>query len=150
MQGRFKPANPHKYIGNPDKIIFRSSWELRLFKYLDAMPGILRWASEEFSIPYLSPIDGKVHQYFPDAFVIYKNKSGELVKEIIEIKPYNESIMDSNVIAAMPDGAQKNILLTNKAKWKAASLFAQRNGLSFRVLTERSLFVKKARNGKKT
>ena len=34
-KGRFTPQNPKKYNGNSDNIIYRSSWELRVMKYLD-------------------------------------------------------------------------------------------------------------------
>ena len=92
-KGLFTPRNPTKYLGDSSKIIYRSSWELRLFVYLDSTPAVLQWASEEFSIPYLSPLDGKVHQYFPDALVVYRDKYNVIQKEIIEIKPYKESVL---------------------------------------------------------
>ena len=49
-------------MGNPTNIIYRSSWELRVMNYFDRNPNILQWASEEFSIPYRSPIDGGRHR----------------------------------------------------------------------------------------
>lgn len=137
--GRFIPKRPEKYLGNPDKIIFRSSWELRLFQWLDTTPAVLQWASEEFSIPYLSPFDNKVHQYYPDALVIYKDKFGNLKKEIIEIKPYKET-----VLTPKSTDRDKAAYIVNQAKWKAAAHFAAQQGLSFRVITEKTMFA----NGK--
>jgi hypothetical protein len=64
MQGRFKPMNPQKYKGDPSNIIYRSSWELKLLQYLDKHPQIDWYASEELVIPYMSPIDGRMHRYF--------------------------------------------------------------------------------------
>ena len=65
-KGVFKPKNPSKYRGDPTNIIYRSRWELLFMRYLDNNSGIKEWASEELIIPYRSPIDGRVHRYFPD------------------------------------------------------------------------------------
>jgi len=134
-RGLYKPKHPEKYLGNPARIVFRSSWELFLFKWLDNTPAVVQWASEEFSIPYLSPIDGQVHQYFPDALVVYKDKYGNLQKEIVEIKPYKETVLTPK---ATP--RDKQALVVNEAKWKAADRFAQQNGLRFRVITEKTIW----------
>lgn len=135
MKGLFRPQNPAKYLGDPAKIIFRSSWELTLFKWLDKTPAVLQWASEEFSIPYLSPVDNAVHQYYPDALVIYKDKFGNLKKEIIEIKPYKET-----VLTPKSTERDKYALMVNQAKWKAAARFAEIQGMGFRVVTEKTLY----------
>ena len=73
-QGKFKPRNPQKYRGDSTNIIYRSGWELKLMSYLDKHPGVLLWNSEEIVIPYRSPIDGKMHRYFPDFYVEMINK----------------------------------------------------------------------------
>ena len=44
-QGRFKPKNPSKYMGDPTNIIYRSSWELRLMSYLDDHKNVTAQAS---------------------------------------------------------------------------------------------------------
>jgi hypothetical protein len=137
MKGRFIPKHPEKYLGNPERIIFRSSWEVRLFKWLDSTPAVLQWASEEFSIPYLHPFEKRVAQYYPDALVIYKDKFGNLKKEIVEIKPYKETVLTPKA-----SDQDKYALAVNQAKWKAAADFAAKQGMSFRVLTERSMFSK--------
>ena len=49
--GKFVPKNPDKYTGNVSTIIYRSLWEFKLMKYLDAHDEIVRWASEEIVIP---------------------------------------------------------------------------------------------------
>lgn len=135
MKGRFIPKNPQKYLGNPANIIFRSSWEVKLFQWLDRTPAVLQWASEEFSIPYLSPVDNAVHQYYPDALVIYKDKFGNLKKEIVEIKPYKETVLTKRAT-----DRDKYALMINQAKWKAAARFAELQGMTFRVITEKSMF----------
>jgi hypothetical protein len=135
MKGRFIAKNPQKYLGNPGNIIFRSSWELKLFQWLDRTPAVMQWASEEFSIPYLSPVDNAVHQYYPDALVIYKDKFGNLKKEIVEIKPYKETVLTPKAT-----DRDKMALIMNTAKWKAAARFAELQGMTFRVITEKSMF----------
>lgn len=138
MHGRFIPKNPSKYLGDANKIIGRSSWEFVLFKYLDSTPAVVQWASEEIAIPYLSPLDNRVHQYYPDAFVIYKDKYGNLKKELIEIKPYKET-----VLTPKSTDRDKIALAVNHAKWKYASEFAIKQGIIFRIVTERALFPNK-------
>lgn len=135
MKGRFIPKNPQKYLGNAANIIFRSSWEVKLFQWLDRTPAVLQWASEEFSIPYLSPADNAVHQYYPDALVIYKDKFGNLKKEIVEVKPYKETVLTKRAT-----DRDKYALMINQAKWKAAARFCELQGMTFRVITEKSMF----------
>jgi hypothetical protein len=135
ISGRFIPKNPHKYAGNPNNIMFRSTWELRFMQFIDSKDSILKWASEEIKIPYVSPLDGLVHHYFPDFVIVYTDKSGAIQKEIIEIKPASQSIAER----AKSDH-DKAALLVNIAKWEFASRFAAQRGMTFRVLTEDSLF----------
>lgn len=135
MKGRFIPKNPQKYLGNSDRIIGRSSWEFRLFQWCDSTPAVLQWASEEFSVPYLSPIDNKVHQYYPDALVVYRDKFGNIKKEIVEVKPYKETVRT-------PKSTERDLiaLAINEAKWKAAVRFAEQQGMTFRIITEKTMF----------
>ena len=86
-KGYFKPRNPSKYMGDPTTIIYRSSWELKLMRYLDSHSDVIKWASEEFSIPYVSPIDGKVHRYFPDFLVKKRSLNKSIETVVIEVKP---------------------------------------------------------------
>jgi len=76
-QGRFRPQKPEKYKGDPTKIVYRSSYELKFMQYCDLTESVNEWRSEEFFIPYISPLDNKVHRYFPDFFVKYKDKNGK-------------------------------------------------------------------------
>jgi hypothetical protein len=73
-QGRFKPKNPKKYMGDPTNIIYRSGWEFKLMRYLDVHPDVIEWGSEELIVPYRSPIDGRMHRYFPDFLVKQINR----------------------------------------------------------------------------
>lgn len=137
--GRFIPKNPQKYVGKSAKnIMFRSRWELSFMKWLDGTDAVLRWGSEELAIPYVHPVDGRVHRYFPDMIIMYIDKAGQVKKEIIEIKPYSESVETPKMTPR--DAAA---LQVNKEKWKYASDWAERNGATFRVITEKTLFRQK-------
>ena len=139
----FKPQYPEKYQGNPNNIICRSSWERKFCQWCDTNPNILKWASEEFSIPYVSPVDGKVHRYFPDALIEYKDATGKVKKAIIEIKPLKQTKPP-----APRSRVTKSYLYecktyaVNEAKWKAASEFAKDNSVEFRIITENELGIK--------
>jgi len=134
--GRFIPRHPEKYLGNPDNIFFRSSWEITFLKWLDMTPAVLRYGSEELAIPYLHPIDKKVHRYFPDAVVIYKDKDGNIKKEVVEIKPYKETVMTPKT-----SDRDKLVIAVNHAKWEAAQRFCATNGMTFRVVTEKTMYA---------
>ena len=134
--GRFIPKNPAKYVGNPNNIMFRSSWELQFFKWLDASEAVLRWGSEELAIPYISPLDMRVHRYFPDIIILYKHKDGSVKKEIVEVKPYAQSVATPRM-----SDRDRQALIVNEAKWKAAADYAEKMGAKFRVITERTMFA---------
>ena len=86
-KGRYQPSYPRKYKGNPSNIIYRSLWERKFMVYCDLNENILEWGSEEIAIPYRSPIDNRVHRYFPDFYVKLKETTGKIKKYIIELKP---------------------------------------------------------------
>jgi hypothetical protein len=85
-QGEWKPNNPAKYIGKYP-ITYRSSWELSVFRVLDAHPSVTQWASESISIPYQHPLTGKWHFYIPDLMIVFTDKTGSRRAELVEIKP---------------------------------------------------------------
>lgn len=142
-QGIYKPQNPHKYKGNFDNIVFRSSWERRVMVYLDTNPSILEWNSEEIVIPYMSPIDNRIHRYFVDFYVKAKTKDN-LIKEMLwEVKPESQTVQPKQ---------QKRITKryinevttwgVNEAKWKAANGFCKDRGWAFMLITEKNLGIK--------
>jgi hypothetical protein len=135
FKARYIPKNPQKYVGNPNNIQCRSSWEIAVCKFFDLSTSVIRWASEEISVPYISPVDGRVHRYFPDFIVSYLDARGNIQQEIVEVKPLKES---DERFAKTP--VDKSRFLVNKAKWEAAAKFASSNGMSFRVITELSIF----------
>jgi hypothetical protein len=138
-QGIYTVKNPQKYVGkhNPK---YRSGWELRVMMFLDENKHITNWASESISIPYRSPLDGKIHQYIPDFFVVYQNKHSRQIAEVVEIKPKKQSLVESRVASAK----DRAIVAVNHAKWASAMAWCKAQGYTFRVITEDDLF----RNGK--
>ena len=144
-KGKFRPTNPHKYNGDPTNIIYRSSWELKLMIYLDEHSDIVKWASEEFRIPYKSPIDGKRHRYYPDFWI--KKKNGRCV--IIEVKPAAQTKppdpkKKNNTKSGRPSRRYLNEVKTygiNEAKWKAAYAYCRDRKWEFKIMTEKDLGV---------
>ena len=142
--GRFKPKNYKKYKGDPTNVFYRSLWERRFMVYCDNNPNILEWGSEEIIIPYKSPLDKKVHRYFPDFFIKYKNSSGKIIREIIEVKPKNHlSPPKEPKRKTKRYLGEVNTYIINQAKFKAAEEFCKDRKLGFRILTEEHLVPKK-------
>lgn len=148
-QGFFRPRNPQKYKGDPTNIVYRSSWELRLFMYLDSHPNVLKWGSEEVIIPYKSPIDNRWHRYFPDVYVEQINIEGKKQTVLIEIKPDAQTRPPDPSRAKTAKGRPSKKYLTevmtwgvNEAKWKAAEEYCKDRGWVFQIMTEKQLFGK--------
>lgn len=137
----YKPSHPEKYLGNSNNIICRSSWERQFCRYCDVNPNIVKWASEEFSIPYISPVDGRPHRYYPDFLIEVKEKSGKLKKYVIEIKPKKQTLPP-----VKKKRVTKGFILeaktyaVNQAKWKAAVNFCKDNLIEFKIITEDELY----------
>ena len=142
-KGYFKPRNPSKYMGDPTTIIYRSSWELKLMRYLDSHSDVIKWASEEFSIPYVSPIDGKVHRYFPDFLVKKRNQNKSIETVVIEVKPKIQTTAPT-----VQKKANKRYIRevytwgVNSAKWEAAKRYCDHREWKFVIMTEHELGIK--------
>lgn len=139
-QGKYVPKNPQKYIGKHTPK-YRSGWELTFMKFCDSNDHVIYWASEAIAVPYRNPFTGKPSQYIPDFFVVYQNKFGKQIAEVVEIKPKKQSLIESKV-ANLKD---RMVVALNHAKWQAAMAYCKQNGYVFRVITEDDLFY----NGRK-
>lgn len=134
--GIFKPTNPQKYVGDHTNIIWRSTWECRVMTWLDKNPNVVSWASEELIVPYISPVDGRWHRYFPD-FLVKVNTQQGLKTILIEVKPKRQT---------QPPKQQKRVTKkyitevttwgVNQAKWKAAEEYCLDRGWEFKIFTE--------------
>jgi len=137
-QGWFEPKNPSKYVGK-HKPRYRSGWELTFMTFCDTNKNVTYWASEAIAVPYRNPITGKQANYIPDFFVVYQNKYGKSIAEVVEIKPKKQSLIESRTASAK----DKMVVAVNHAKWQAAMAYCKSQGYTFRVITEDDLF----RNG---
>jgi hypothetical protein len=102
----------------------------------DKHPSIIKWASESVSVPYRNPLTGKMTLYIPDLVLIYEDKNGEQRAEMIEIKPEKESPLFEGKVSK----ETRLVQAINAAKWQAAAAWCSKNGMKFRVLTEREMF----------
>jgi hypothetical protein len=142
-KGFFKPKNPQKYRGDVNNIIYRSRWELVFMDWLDSHSDILEWGSEEFFIPYKSPIDGKIHRYFPDFYVKRRSRDGKIDTLIIEIKPLaqtKEPKKQTKITKRYINEVQTWGI--NSSKWKAAEHFCEDRKWKFQIITEKELGIK--------
>jgi hypothetical protein len=137
----FKPKNPQKYKGDSTNIWTRSSWETRVMKYLDTHPQVIWWSSEELFIPYKSPVDNKVHRYFPDFIFEIVDKQGKKTVHMWEIKPHKQT--QKPVIKRKTKQAllEMKTYVVNQEKWKAAELFCLEHGWKFSIITEKELGI---------
>ena len=135
-KGKYKLKNPKKYVGDPNKVVFRSLWERNVFRWCESQSNIVEWCSEEVVIPYVCKTDNKVHRYFIDIY--FKTKDGK--KYLIEIKPKKETSPPKK-----PQRRSKRYLsesltfIKNQSKWEAATQFAKDNGVTFQIWTEDTL-----------
>jgi hypothetical protein len=141
-QGLYLCKNPEKYVGDVAKIVYRSSWERKFMIYADTNPQVLKWGSEELVIPYMSPVDNRVHRYFPDFIMMVQTNAGLIKKYLVEVKPEAQTL---------PPVAKRNTkrlyeetktYAVNTAKWRAAEEFCTKHDLTFMVITEKHLNIK--------
>lgn len=142
-KGYYTPRHPEKYVGDltKRKIVYRSSWELDFCRFLDNNTSVIRWGSEEFAIPYVKPTDKRVHKYYPDFWIEYVDKDGNVIQEVIEIKPSTQVQRPTTVGKKQKQQLYEQITYAiNMAKWKAAQEFCDKYGMKFRIITENTQF----------
>jgi hypothetical protein len=140
VQGVFTAQNAQKYKGK-FPIIYRSSLELKVMRWFDTNNNIVTWGSESVIIPYISPLDGRMHRYFVDFIAVLKEANGNLKKFIIEIKPHKQTIKPE----ATKNKKVKTMIyeqtewVRNQAKWSAAEAWGKTKGYDFIILTEKHI-----------
>lgn len=151
-QDFFVPKNPHKYVGNKDRIIFRSSWESRFMVWCDLHPDIAKWNSEGIVVPYYSPIDNKMHRYYLDFWIMMQDDRGNQKQYLIEIKPNAQTKPPNKKLQGkVNEGSattsqlkrynrELRTYIVNQAKFAAATKFAAERGMEFKVCDENFLF----------
>jgi hypothetical protein len=144
LKGQYVIKNPKKYMGNANNVIYRSSWELLVFRFLDTKPSVLSWCSEGIQIPYYNPFTKRQTVYIPDLLIVFEVK-GKRWAEMVEIKPLKEvpGVMAEDAKMKKLSTKDKAAQVLNAAKWQAAMAFCKKRGIRFRIMTERDLgFIK--------
>ena len=142
-KSRYYPSFPKKYKGDPNNIICRSSWERKMCRWCDLNENVLQWGSEEFSIPYISPIDNRIHKYFPDFIVKLRESSGRIRTYVIEVKPKKQTRPPKPGKRKTKSFIYETMeYAKNQAKWKAAEEFCADRMIEFKIITEDELGIK--------
>ena len=134
-KGQYTVLNASKYSGSGTPV-FRSSWEQTFMQFCDTNPNVMAWASEPVRISYQHHLTGKVTSYVPDFVIVYRDAKGNKNAELIEIKPANQS----NPKFARGRAQQAQVAI-NYAKWDAATHWAKKRGMKFRVLNEGDIYA---------
>ena len=158
-QGYYKVQNPEKYVGDPNLVVYRSSWEFSFCKYCDFSPAIKRWSSEPVKVPYYdriskleeckkmgldpnNPRNWVVKNYNTDFWVEIDKGGDVLEKWFIEIKPKHKLKKPKPPADHAPLKEQRRFnmmakeYLINEAKFAALKEWANKNGCKFYVFTE--------------
>jgi len=135
-KGKYKVKNVEKYVGDPLLVTYRSSWERALMYFCDTSPKVTKWGSEVAQIPYICKTDGKMHTYYIDFVIKFKN-----VKTwyLIEVKPHKETKAPRNSKNKLKLLKETFKYAKNTSKWDAASIFAAKKNMKFEIWTEKEL-----------
>lgn len=141
--GYYKLINPDKYKGNPSEVVYRSSWEKKVMIYCDLNPGVIRWESEPYRVPYVD-FYGKTRNYIPDFYLetVNINNPSYINKFILEIKPEKETHEPEIPKGYITPKQLKNIeysysvWIKNKHKWAYALEWCKKRDFIFKIITE--------------
>ena len=141
-KGKYKPSYPQKYKGDPTNVIYRSLWERKFMVYCDKNENVLEWSSEEIALPYKSPLDNRIHRYFPDFYIKVK-EGNKIQKYLIEIKP-KKQVSEPKIPKRKTKGYIYEVkeYVKNQAKWKSAQEFCEDRQWKFKIMTEDDLGIR--------
>lgn len=140
-QGIYVLKNPEKYVGNTTNVTYRSSWEKKVMIWADTHSSVLKWNSEECIIPYLSPVDNKMHRYFVDFTVMIRDRNGNIRKYLVEVKPKAQTLPPKKRKRTKQYIEELQTYAVNQAKWEAATRVCEKSGYTFMILTEEHLGI---------
>lgn len=136
-KGKYKLRNESKYLGDPKNVVYRSGWERAVMIWCDDNPNVVGWVSEEVVIPYICETDKRMHRYFMDFMVKYKD--GRTV--LIEVKPHKETVKPKSG-AGRPRRQVLSETMTyikNMSKWNATEKYVADRGWHFEIWDEHKL-----------
>ena len=141
-KGKYIPKNPQKYKGDPSQVIYRSLWERKFMVYCDKNENVLEWSSEEIALPYKSPLDNRIHRYFPDFYIKVK-EGNKIQKYLIEIKP-KKQVREPKIQTKKTKSYIYEVTeyAKNQAKWKSAQEFCEDRQWKFKIITEDELGIR--------
>ena len=141
-KGKYKPSYPQKYKGDPTNVIYRSLWERKFMVYCDKNENVLEWSSEEIALPYKSPLDNRIHRYFPDFYIKVK-EGNKIQKYLIEIKP-KKQVREPKIQTKKTRSYIYEVTeyAKNQAKWKSAQEFCEDRQWKFKIITEDELGIR--------
>jgi len=108
--------------------------------WLDKNSRVIEWGSENVVVPYISPLDQKVHRYIVDMYVKIR-EGNEVKKYLVEIKPDKQT----RAPTVSKKKKQSTVIyenatwVVNEAKWTYAKLFAKKYNMEFIIITELDL-----------
>lgn len=142
-QGLFRPKNKNKYIGELEKINYKSAWEKKFMIWCDENPDVIRWNSEGLIIPYFSVADNKQRRYYIDFVFEARKQSGEIETYFVEVKPFSQTQKPKKSKISERYLKECYDYQVNQDKWKAATEFARIHKAKFVIITEYDLGIKK-------
>lgn len=142
-QGVFSPRNKQKFLNPENLAVYRSKLELRFMQICDTNSNILEWSSERVIIPYFNSLKQTTSRYFIDFYI----KTADGRKFLVEVKPERQM---KTAINGTKKTLNKNVKRStilyesamaqmNKDKWYAAKKWAEDHGMSFIIVTEKTL-----------
>lgn len=112
---------------------------------MDENLNVIKWASENLTIPYLFEIDQNIHRYTPDVYAEILDRNGTLKKYLVEIKPKKQLLepikpKNKNVKALLRYQKEMQEFVKNRNKWEAAKTLCRQKGWEFKIMTEEQIF----------
>jgi hypothetical protein len=143
-QGVYHAKNKDKYSGTLP-IVYRSSWECHLMRYLDNCSSCISWGSESAVVKYNCPVKHKLSRYYIDFTAVFQDKNGQRKKFYIEVKPHKQTVMPVKTKRKREQTFLKEqcTYAKNMAKWQAAIDWAKARSATFIIITEKELFRSK-------
>ena len=146
LEGKYRPINYTKYRGDPTKVFYRSSWELKFMQWCDKTPSIIEWNSECIVIPYYDPVQRKSRRYFPDFYLKVRDINGRIVQHLVEVKPRRQIDGPKRRTGTATSNktyiTEVNTFATNTAKWEAASEFCKDRKWEWTLVDEHDLQIR--------
>ena len=129
--------HPERYKGTRP-ITLRSGLEINwVTKFLDKHSSILEWSSESIIVPYYFPISNRRHRYFVDFWMKVLEPDGKVREYLIEIKPKSQTKPPKQPKRKTRKYLQEvNTYIKNQCKWEAATAYAKRHDMEFKVICE--------------